>query len=262
MTVSIITICLNIVDTIERTLSSIFQQTYKDYELIVIDGGSTDGTLEIIRKYNNLISVFVSEPDKGIYNAMNKGLSHANGEFVFFLNGGDTFFSCQVLGDVFLRKPDFDILYGDIALIYGNQIEIYTTPSKVNRIQLFKRTLPHQCVFYSKRMFNKRIYNENYQISADYEHLLYCFLREKAKFKKVDLVISNFYMDGVSTNLKITSLLENEIIRKRMFDIIFRLKHDTTLSQRLNHYNMIMTHPRYIAGWIKQKLIKLWMSFK
>lgn len=110
---TIITVCFNIKDEIERTCQSIVNQTWQNFEWIVIDGGSTDGTVDILKKYSDRINILVSEPDKGIYNAMNKGIKLSHGEWLNFMNGGDRFTSNDVLKEVFSGKEySADVLYG------------------------------------------------------------------------------------------------------------------------------------------------------
>ena len=109
---TIITVCFNIKDEIERTCQSIVNQTWQNFEWIVIDGGSTDGTVDILKKYSDRINILVSEPDKGIYNAMNKGIKLSHGEWLNFMNGGDRFTSNDVLKEVFSGKEySADVLY-------------------------------------------------------------------------------------------------------------------------------------------------------
>ena len=117
MKISVITVCYNEAATIEKTLESIFNQTYQNIEFIVIDGGSTDGTLDIIEKYKDKIAYFVSEPDEGIYNAMNKGIKASSGEVLYFLNANDTLYSDDVLETVVsvFEKGNYDFVYGNIA---------------------------------------------------------------------------------------------------------------------------------------------------
>ena len=121
---SIITICYNIKDEIERTCKSIVGQTWQDFEWIVVDGGSTDGTLEVLKKYSDRIDILISEKDSGIYNAMNKGIKLANGEWLNFMNGGDNFASNDVLEKVFKNKNyEADILYGDMSYHKNGKIK-------------------------------------------------------------------------------------------------------------------------------------------
>ena len=116
MKLSIITVCLN-EKNIERTCKSIVSQTFADFEWIVIDGKSNRNTLNKIKKYKNKISVFISEPDAGIYDAMNKGILSATGDYISFMNAGDTYFSKYALEKVFSKPKDQDIIYGDVNII-------------------------------------------------------------------------------------------------------------------------------------------------
>ena len=112
---SIITVCYNEISYIKKTLDSIIRQTSNNYELIVVDGGSTDGTKEVIQQYEKHIAWWCSEPDKGIYNAMNKGVSHATGEYVIFMNAGDWFYDDRVLEHVYKSGMSTDVIEGYVA---------------------------------------------------------------------------------------------------------------------------------------------------
>lgn len=119
MKISVVTVCYNAADTIEKTMLSVLNQTYHDIEYIIIDGGSTDGTVEIIRKYADRIAYWVSEPDKGIYDAMNKGIKVATGEWINFMNAGDSFVNSNVLDRLMNFHKDGLILYGNIIRIFN-----------------------------------------------------------------------------------------------------------------------------------------------
>lgn len=119
--ISVVTVCYNAADTIEKTMLSVLNQTYHDIEYIIIDGGSTDGTVEIIRKYADRIAYWVSEPDKGIYDAMNKGIKVATGEWINFMNAGDEFVDANVLDKLFFAKT-----VANVDVIYGNTLMKYT----------------------------------------------------------------------------------------------------------------------------------------
>ena len=111
--ITVVTVCYNAVKEIEKTIQSVISQTYDNVEYIIVDGGSTDGTLDIIRKYSSRITRWVSEPDKGIFDAMNKSAHMATGEYINFMNAGDLFFDEKVLSDIFAgRSYDEDVLYG------------------------------------------------------------------------------------------------------------------------------------------------------
>ena len=112
MKISIITVCFNAVGVIEKTILSVISQTYNDVEYIIIDGGSTDGTLDIVKKYENYIAYWISEPDSGIYNAMNKGVKYATGLYCNFMNAGDFFINEKVLENIFTSNRNEDLISG------------------------------------------------------------------------------------------------------------------------------------------------------
>ena len=118
--ISVVTICYNAVECIEETMLSVLNQTYDKVEYIVIDGGSKDGTVDIIKRYAHRLAYWTSEPDKGIYDAMNKGIQKANGEWINFMNAGDTFYSSTVIQEVFSKVSlSSDIIYGDTCLSFS-----------------------------------------------------------------------------------------------------------------------------------------------
>ena len=169
-TLTIITICYNIKDEIERTCKSIIDQTWQDFEWIVVDGGSTDGTVDVLKKYADRIDVLISEPDKGIYNAMNKGIKLAHGEWLNFMNGGDCFAANDVLEKVFKNKEyDADILYGDVKVYRTDGTSfIKTHPSEISKNFLRINTICHQSSFIKYSIFKEfGLYNEKLKIVSD-----------------------------------------------------------------------------------------------
>lgn len=119
MKISIITVCFNAVGVIEKTILSVISQTYNDVEYIIIDGGSTDGTLDIVKKYENYIAYWISEPDSGIYNAMNKGVKYATGLYCNFMNAGDFFINEKVLENIFTSNRNEDLISGIAQIPQG-----------------------------------------------------------------------------------------------------------------------------------------------
>lgn len=138
--ISVVTVCYNAADTIEKTMLSVLNQTYHDIEYIIIDGGSTDGTVEIIRKYADRIAYWVSEPDKGIYDAMNKGIKVATGEWINFMNAGDEFVDANVLDKLFFAKTvaNVDVIYGNTLMKYTEGISF----TKVKEIDYIQKGMP------------------------------------------------------------------------------------------------------------------------
>lgn len=146
---SVITVCWNEADRIRETCASVCMQDFVDFEWVVVDGGSTDGTLAVLQEYEQRMACFISEPDDGIYNAMNKGLRHARGEYVVFMNGGDTFADSDVLSEV-SKVQTKDLIYGDLKIAAGSNGEsIREYPSDLSEKYLLSRMLPHQASFFS-----------------------------------------------------------------------------------------------------------------
>ena len=216
---SIITICYNIKDEIERTCESIVNQTWQGFEWIVVDGGSTDGTVDVLKKYQDRMSVFISEPDKGIYNAMNKGIKLAHGKWLSFMNGGDCFAERDVLDKVFAGKEyDADVLYGS-AKMFRPDGSTYTRtyPDKISKKYFYKDNINHQATFIKRELFNKYgLYNENYLIVSDYEKWV-IFAHHKCKFEPLKLRVAHFWTGGISSMLKRYSAEREEIHYKCYF---------------------------------------------
>ncbi|MFT4771433.1 MAG: glycosyltransferase involved in cell wall biosynthesis [Cryomorphaceae bacterium] len=200
MKVSIITILYNAADTLEDTILSVIGQTYDDLEYIIIDGASTDGSLEIIEKYSDRIDRFVSEPDEGIYFAMNKGLQMATGDAVGILNADDTYASKEVIAKVVsqLSAAKTDSLYGDLNYVdrdkAGNVVRRWKS-GKFDRSSFLKGWMvPHPTFFVRKEIYQKYgIFNTNLTTSADYEFMLRVLYKEK---------ITTTYLPEVLVNMK------------------------------------------------------------
>ena len=143
MKLSIITINLNNRDGLQKTIDSVVSQTFRDFEWIVIDGGSTDGSKELIEQYADHFSYWVSEPDKGIYNAMNKGIKVAKGEYLQFLNSGDWLVDEKALERCFWHESKADIAYGDLWFCNGEEKERYKYPNKLTLKYLYDFSLGH-----------------------------------------------------------------------------------------------------------------------
>jgi glycosyltransferase involved in cell wall biosynthesis len=196
--VSIITICYNEVDTIDGTLRSVISQSYYDYEWIVIDGGSYDGTKAILEQYKSKFKHYLSGQDHGIYDAMNKGINLARGQYLIFMNGGDSFYSSTVIKDVFSRPTSGDIIYGDINIIQDNTSSILKMPSNPSKKYLLKKTIPHQATFTKRVLFEKiGSYDRSYKIAGDFKFTLEAIFKYKCKIEHVPIVIANFNRSGV-----------------------------------------------------------------
>jgi len=215
MKISVITVCRNSEETIERTLQSVACQTCKDFEYIVVDGVSTDSTLEIIDKYKSHISKFISEPDKGIYDAMNKGAKMAEGEYIVFLNADDVFIHENVLSLVAEKMKDkkADLFYGDLVFLEKNTGRINNRKQdNVNYIYLCGGMLFHPAIFASKKIFEEIGYfDTKYRIAADYDWILKVVAQNKVTCEYLGMPITMFSDgDGASSNEQNRQKHQNE----------------------------------------------------
>ncbi|MEZ4858026.1 MAG: glycosyltransferase family 2 protein [Flavobacteriaceae bacterium] len=196
--VSIITINYNNVLGLEKTIQSVISQTYNNYEFIVVDGASTDGSVALLEHYKAYIHCSISEKDAGIYHAMNKGIKMAKGDYLLFLNSGDVLTSASALID-FVDHPLFkgDIIYGDYQFENGEKVYPDTLPSNY----FMKTSLPHQSTFFNRRVFELMgPYDETYQIGADRAFFIQCFESKKITFQHIPYFLTLFDLSGVSNN--------------------------------------------------------------
>jgi glycosyltransferase involved in cell wall biosynthesis len=213
---SIITVTYNCKDDLEKTVKSVKKQTCKDYEYIVIDGKSTDGTLEIIKKYQDNLDYWLSEEDEGIYDAMNKGAELANGKYLFFLNAGDLFANNNVLTKLGEQIYGEDMVYGKISVVNYRNKKSYIKNKKLTFFNIKLGTKVGQQGYLIKRKtFNKLGGLENkYRIASDFD--LICKLYDNnCKIKKVDVLISNYDNSGISSDLKKSYEDTGRVIRDR-----------------------------------------------
>ena len=198
---SIITICKNEL-FIESTCQSVLEQTCQDFEWIVVDGGSTDGTLDILQKYRHRINKLISEPDEGVYPAMNKGIACAKGKYLQFLNGGDMLYEPQTIARVlpYLKKGEADVFYGDSYRLFDKAEDCFikTYPDKLLKRFFLDNTLAHQSSFIKRELFARfDLYREDFKIVSDKEKWL-CFMDNGVKFEHLPFVCSCFRMNGIS----------------------------------------------------------------
>ncbi|WP_339921727.1 glycosyltransferase family 2 protein [uncultured Flavobacterium sp.] len=196
--VSIITVVYNGAKTIEQTIKSVLNQSYSNIEYIIIDGGSNDGTLDIINKYESKIDIIVSEPDYGIYNAMNKGVMKSNGVLVGIINSDDWYdtTAVEVIVNEYIKNMNFGVFHGLLRTWNGNHLLNINGTSKY---VLKNDSLPHPSTFIKKEIYELYgLYNEKYKFVADYE-LFLRFNKEGVSFLFIEQIIANFSIGGVST---------------------------------------------------------------
>jgi glycosyltransferase involved in cell wall biosynthesis len=219
--ISIVTVVYNGAEFLENTIKSVINQTYDNIEYIIIDGGSTDGTLNIIKKYEGQIDYWVSESDEGIYDAMNKGIDKATGEWINFMNAGDTFYNELTLEKVMDNKYDCDLIYSDT----------YLSDKSIIKCNIAKNRIIHQSLIYKTNLhkeFGLYLNAKNISIS-DYLFFMLC---KNKKWQKTDEIISIFLLDGLSSNL-------SHFKQKVAIDILFNNV------SRFNASIFLVFHPLY-----------------
>lgn len=235
--VTIITIVYNDSINIENTILSCINQSYLNVEYIIIDGGSTDGTKKIIKNYSDKINCVISEPDKGIYDAMNKGINLANGKWVIFMNAGDTFSNNHVLKDFIDKKFNETVVYGNCFIQYENGVNRISKPNSLET--LWKgMTFSHQSVFIKNELIKENLFNLNYKFCADFNQLFSAYLKG-IKFTHWDYIIANIEAGGVSDAKRYTSTNEVYLVNKRLNPKI------------RNHFYFI---PKIIWGFVVVKI--------
>lgn len=218
---SVITICRNEEQTIARTLNSVLNQTFTDYEYIIIDGASTDSTLDIINKTVLNRATIISEPDTGIFNAMNKGISKAKGNYIIFINAGDYFINNTALEYAADKLEDYDFVYGDTVFEYPSGFLMRrNSPANLSMRYFFIDSLPHQNSFIKRELFEKiGNFDESFKIVGDYEFSIRAF-KAGFSFKYIPKAFAIFNLEGISSDKRFRELDWKERITslKRHFD--------------------------------------------
>ena len=213
MQLSIITINYNNASGLEQTFKSAEHQTYKQYEHIVIDGGSTDGSLNIIKKYEHVLDYWISEKDTGIYNAINKGIHIANGKYLFFLNSGDLLHDNTVLNIIIPDLNNVDIVYGNLLIKETNKTWLKIYPKKLLFSYFLNDSLPHSGgVFILKSSFRDKLskYDESLKIVSDWKWFILALFKYNYSYKHLDITIGIFDFSGISAKPENYNLLESE----------------------------------------------------
>lgn len=201
MKLSIITINFNDKIGLEKTIQSVVEQTFTDFEYIIIDGGSTDESVSVIKKHANKIKYWVSESDQGVYHAMNKGIAKATGDYCLFLNSGDYLLEKDILKKVFTLNRTEDILYGNMIFDYGfNNLVKGVKPEQINFKHMMRDTLWHPVSFIRKELLLLLgMYDESLKIAADYDFFVRAILINKCITYHLPETISVFSHNGISS---------------------------------------------------------------
>lgn len=196
--ITIVTINLNNKDGLKRTIESVVNQTFFDkVEYVIIDGGSTDGSVDVIKEYDDKIAYWCSEPDGGIFPAMNKSIEHINGDYVLYLNSGDILNKNNVIERVY-GELDKDIVYGNEYKV-NNKRTLARFPDNLNENFFKKSALPHQSTFIRAELLKERGYSEKWKVLGDWSWLRERIMVDKVSYKHLNFPISDYDLNGFST---------------------------------------------------------------
>jgi glycosyltransferase involved in cell wall biosynthesis len=203
--ITIITVVFNGEKYLEQTIQSVINQTYKNIEYLIIDGGSTDGTLDIIRQYEKHISYWVSEPDKGLYDAMNKGIGLAKGELIGMINSDDWYElnAVEIMVNAFILNPSKTIFHADRFNINNNgERHIRKFHPSSFKFKYYGMTYNHPSMFIARKEYEKHLYNPSLKSHSDYQFVLETFLNNPQNFNYSPQAIVNYRLDGISANMQ------------------------------------------------------------
>lgn len=247
--ISILVVCLNPGKKIITTLDSIKAQSFKNYEVIVKDGASSDGTLERLNNYEGLDISVISQKDSGIYDAMNQAVSYATGKYVYFLNCGDSLYDSEVLAKIAEADEDTDSL-----IIYGNIYEMKTSSHVcqnpvIDGFACYRNVPCHQACFYNTELVKAHPFDINYKVRADYEQFLWCYFKGGTRFKYIDTTVASYEGDGYSES-KVGAKLsadEHKVITQKYMSSKDIRRYKTKLLITLAPLRRALAHNRLTA---------------
>ncbi len=214
--VTIITVTYNAEKHLEQTIKSVIEQDYPNIEYIIIDGGSSDGTLDIIKHYKDHINYYISEPDRGIYDAMNKGIEQSAGNWINFLNAGDTYCKKTTIKEISSYiTEDIDLISGDIYYVNNNKkkyLKARGLTSVFNGMFCY-----HQTLFTKSKLLKKYNFNLTFNIAGDYDFVLKCYINNY-HFKFLDFAVANYLGGGISERNRILARIEEIFIQSRYLE--------------------------------------------
>lgn len=253
--ISIITINYNNSEGLKETIQSVLNQDYPYIEYIVIDGGSTDGSKEVIASYKNQIHYWVTEPDKGIYNAMNKGIKAASGDYLLFLNSGDFLIDEQVIKGAVAMGMREDLVSGN--MIFHERNENWCPPDSLTFKTFYEGTIPHPTTFIKRSLFDKvGLYNESNSVVSDWEFFLLATCKFNCSYRHIDHYITRFLCDGLSSDPKNMERITSE--RSKVLNTYFSLfledyKAYAALSAEMKKINYFIKSRRFLKRLFKFK---------
>lgn len=252
---SIITVNYNNYHGLKKTIKSVVEQTWQEFEFLIIDGGSTDESVSYIKSESGRIDYWVSEPDTGVYNAMNKGIKKAKGEYLLFLNSGDHFYDKHVLKRNRSVLDLTDIIYFNLNVVEGQKQFIKKYPNELSFAFFVKDTLPHPATFIKREAFFKTsFYDDHLKISADWKFFINGICKHQLTYKKVEDTLSTFYIGGMSSdpaNSKIKSIEREDLLTKQYPAYLYDLEDVLEYQSIINN----LRNSRIISTLIKFKVL-------
>lgn len=213
--ITIVTVCYNAEKEIEQTIHSVISQSYPNIEYIVIDGASTDGTMEVVERYKGKINLVISEPDHGIYDAMNKGIKYATGEWINFMNAGDYFCNKNVVEQMFngVDEMKCGVLFGN-SQEYRDDVlySVKPTPFYLSKKKHYNKGICHQCMFVKTALARHHLFNMDYFIAADFDMVYQLYYQEKAEFVYKNIDVAFYDITGFSNKQVGRAYYEEECI--------------------------------------------------
>ena len=257
MKLSIITINYNNAAGLRKTIESVVNQTHANFEYIVIDGASTDESVNIIEEYAHKIDYWVSEPDTGIYNAMNKGIRMATGDYIHFLNSGDWLVDENVVKDVLDSIPDCDIFVGNVVQIFENGKKRYCkNVEEVSLMTFYKSTIQHTSAYIKRELFNTfGLYDESLKIVSDWKWYLQVAGLNKADVRFTERYISCFDMSGISSVNKQLDKLERRKVLEELIPKPILADYDN-YHLAINQYKRLKKYPLFFKlYWLTERIL-------
>ncbi len=268
MKLSVITINYNNASGLLRTIQSVKEQNYSDMEYIVIDGGSSDDSVTVIKEHEAFINKWVSEKDNGIYNALNKGIKMATSDYLLFLNSGDHLYNDDVLNGIDKYIDNTDIIAFDINVLGQGFNQINKHPEKIKFSYLVDDTLAHQAVFIKRSLFGKvGLYDETLKIVADWRFFIHAIVFHNATYKAVHEILSTYYLDGISSSAEGTFVRkkERESVLSQEFSLFYDDYINAEKNKRLlamNRFKMLQQLEKsYLGRKISSLLLKCLTQF-
>jgi glycosyltransferase involved in cell wall biosynthesis len=261
--VSIISINLNDAAGLAKTLASVKAQTYPEIEYIIIDGGSSDGSLEVIENSAEAVDYWISEKDSGLYQAMNKGIAQATGDYLLFLNSGDKLTNYDIIKTAVSLFEGEDIVYGNINAVHkGNIVRTELYPDALNLNFFITGSLPHQGMFIKRSVFSLvGLYSENLKICSDWKFQIDSICKFKCSHKHINVTIADFSGDGESSRKTNQGIIQAEKESILINEYSF-LKEDLQLYREYKKLAFYYQYSHRIKLFRKLRLLKPILSGK